>query len=617
MNFLIFFAFLAILTSNFHALPASSVISTEEIADLELVSQSNGQPGGVLKALNNTITQAGLKETTKILTAPLTDIKTLQARQRLIKKLQDPALLSLIEKQLSIIARHENTITRCFDETYRTQLATTIKKNYYHWGSLKNLNSSAIALDIAHIFEFCALFGPLLEHLVLHFALEFLQEKMAHQAHHGRHTHHHAPAHPHNHDAHDDDNDNDDDDNDHHDGHAHHGHACISCLGNNASSKWVKNFFTVVKVGHFAFHLFTLKEMIEYLVNKAHIINLIHQEVISISACLNACARISDALSDADLNAPQCDAQALIKLCDIHTELIVKSLHESFFDDPDNTLSFWSRVGPTLSFYHIIGQRKDLIQGFLQSTGAIDACTGIAKLMLKNKDFYSFVDFVEGSDPYIHLENFFHPQISPDKAVRNTITLSAHDNSNKRVITGPNKAGKSSITKAIVVNLVLAQTFGIAAATAAQIAPIHKIVTYITIHDNLDQDVSTFLAEILRAEHALKILTSCDDMPTFALFDDSLFRSTQPEESARAAYRFIKKIFELKKNTALVVTHYEELTKFEAEMNGAVQNYHIDLARDKEGNFYSTFHLKHGISPRDAIFSIISNSRHQIDILQG
>jgi len=230
---------------------------------------------------------------------------------------------------------------------------------------------------------------------------------------------------------------------------------------------------------------------------------------------------------------------------------------------------------------------------------------------------YSFAHYQEGITPFIKLDNFIHPQLGTN-GIQNNIILSKDAQTDKMIITGPNKAGKSSITKAIVVNLVLAQTVGIAAATNAVITPIHRIITYVNIHDNLSENASMFLTEIMRADRTLVELSALNgNAPSIALFDDSLFRSTQPAEGEQAAYRFIKKICDLDSTIALVVTHFEQLTKLEDETHGSVRNYHIGLDTDSAGNVISTYHLKPGISPRDAIFSIVANETYQSDLLQA
>ncbi len=589
----------------------ASVITPIEALDLELVSRNNGEPGGIMPVIDRTISKVGHQALKNLLVNPITDIETLEARQALVMALQNKELSKKIQAQLVIIKQHEDALQRCFDKASREQLATVLKKNYFRWGRLQGLNESQIALDVLHLFEFASLFGPLIEHMILHFALNYLSERIEPQtnhdhAHHSHCDHDHDCGHNHDHS---------------HQHHHDHGedHACVDCLlkTDDKTAPSTKVLFNIIKVGHFAFHLFNIKEMVDHLVYKADIIDLIHQELISVHACIKASATIGDLLAKANLPIQKAaiNADILISLCGTHTELVLQSLDPNFAAHGTNNLKLFSRVGPTLAVYESFGKQAELINDIMAAAGSIDAMLSMSTL-LEQHNQYSFVQYKAGNQPYIELKEFIHPQLTGPEAVANSIILDKETGSHRLVITGPNKAGKSSVTKAIAVNLVLAQTFGITAAKKAVITPVHRIITYINILDNLAENSSMFLAEIIRADQAILELTALDHtVPTFALFDDSLFRSTQPAEGEVAAYKFVKKIVELLRCTTLVVTHFEKLTQLEAETGGKIHNYKVGLVPAHNGKTLSTFKLERGISPRDEIFCIVCGDDYQSDLL--
>lgn len=578
---------------------AANVITKTEIVDLELISRNNGEQGGIHQVLDRAISAEGHKRAKELLTSPITDISKLKARQRFIEELKDPALRTSLTQQLMIIKKNEPSVHRIFDKQSREQLAIVFKKNYYQLGLLKGLNQSAIALDIAHILEFCSLFGPLIEHLILHFALDKIQELASPQK--DKHGHKHKDHHHKDH---------------HHKDHHHKkGHSCASCLisTDESSPYWLQNLATALKVGHLVFHLFNIKEMVEHLVSKADVINMIHQEIINTYACIQACARIASALKDSSLAAAGIDSEALLSLCSNQTQLVVDSLENRFEENNNNNLDLFSRVGPTLAAYAGFQDHEATIMNILHAAGSVDAMLGISSLMTEKPHQYVFAEFVESSSPYVELENFSHPQI--ESATPNSITMSQPAKNLKLTVTGPNKAGKSSTTKSIAVNLILAQTFGIACATKAVISPMHRIITYINLHDNLATNASMFVTEIMRADSILQELSTLSEtVPTFALFDDSLFRSTQPTEGEIAAYRFAKKIITLPV-CAIFVTHYESLTKLEEETSGKMKNYRIGLQKNILGQSTSSYVLEPGISPRNEIFSIVAHDTYQSDLL--
>lgn len=600
----------------------ANVITQAEILDLELISRSTGEPGGILATIDRTTTSAGYEAFKKLLCNPITKIGQLQNRQQLLRTLQNPELATKIHEQLAIIKTHESAFTTFFNPERRNQLTITLKKNYYQWARLQGWNESAIALDFAHLLEFCALFGPLLEHLILHYAVDSLITHPAKAKKHARHDHDkHSGHHGHDHDHHHADH-HEHDEHEHAHDHASHGKGhsgCLTCLveAENDSPTWKKNLATAVKTGHFIFHLFNIKEMIEHLLHKADVINYIHQEVTSINTCIKACATIGDLLATTDIDESLPGVRMLTTLCDTHQELVMQSLSTRFIPSKDNRLGIFSSVGPTLAAYHLLAQQEPLLTHMLQAAGTVDALMSVNTLLEEQPERYSFAQYQEGVKPYIEMHNFVHPQIPASSAIPNTITLSYETGTDKILITGPNKAGKSSIAKAITANLVLAQTVGIVAAAKALISPMHRIITYINIHDNLALDASMFLAEIMRADAAFSSLIALEGKaPAFALFDDSLFRSTQPAEGEIAAYRFVKKIVPLRSTIALFVTHFEQLTTLEQETNGLISNYHIGLLENDAKRFSSTFQLTPGISPREAIFSLITNTTYQSDLLR-
>ena len=567
----------------------SPVITQTELIDLELISRNTGDAGGILPVIERTMTQVGHDAFISLLSNPITDIKTLQTRQQLIKSLQNPQLNEKVRDQLLIIKQHESKLRRCFDKESRNKIAASLEKSYYRLGRLQGLNDSAIALDIMHLYEFFSLFGPLIEHVMMHFVVDLLEAKInnsnTNERQIGHSKHHHLP-----------------------------GTSCAVCAlqPKPESAKWLHHLFSAFKIGHFVFHLFNFKEMIDHLIYKAEVINVVHQEIISVNACIQACAVISDILKNEPLAAANINADLLTLLCEHYTELVVDSIDPQFADNDNNNLGLFSRVGPTLAMYKGLGEQANLINQIMQAAGAIDAILAASTLMNEQPAQYSFAQYQEGIAPYIKLDGFIHPQLTGTDCIQNSFVLSKDTNTDKLVITGPNAAGKSSITKAMVVNLVLAQTLGVVAAKNALLTPMHRIITYINIRDNLAGGASAFASELTRTNNILYELSTLNGTaPSLALFDDSLFRTTQPIEGEIEAYKFIKKICNFDSTIALVVTHFEQLTKLEGETNGLVRNYHIGLDKDAQGNIISTYHLHPGISPRDAIFSIVTSSTYQ------
>jgi DNA mismatch repair ATPase MutS len=170
------------------------------------------------------------------------------------------------------------------------------------------------------------------------------------------------------------------------------------------------------------------------------------------------------------------------------------------------------------------------------------------------------------------------------------------------------KSGKSSFIKAIALNALLAQTLGIAAAQKADLTPFTRIITYITIADDISNDESMFVAELLRAKKCLATLSALEGNGfSLTIVDDSLFKSTDFEHGQAAAYKFVKDLGAFGSNITLVATHFEALTQLEQATGGLFKNYQMQIQTDATGQKQSSFQLKPGCSPRESVFDIISS----------
>lgn len=587
---------------------AALVITPTEISDLEILSRQNGEQGGILSLIDHTITAAGYTSLATVLTHPIESSAMLKERQRLIQALQDPEKKNKITKQLMIIKQYEPLLKSCFDATTREQLTTVLKKNYYQWGRLQGLNDSAIALEILHLFEFASLFGPLIEHLILHFALEFIQEKInTPQA---PTPHVHTAACNHNHTPHHHNNFRFSQRNKH-SGHEAMSHVCLDChlQTHPENAAWKNYLISTIKAGHFVFHLFNIKEMIDHLIYKAEIINLIHQQVIATYACIQACAIIGDEINHLALQDTGLNTQLLTELCDTHTDLVLQSFDRTFQATPKNKLGMFSSVGSTLAAYQRLSNEKDLIAQLMQATGNIDAMLSVGTLLTNHANRYCIATYQDGVEPYFSLEAFTHPQIEDGIAVSNDITFSSENGLTKVVITGPNTAGKSCIAKGIALNALLGQTIGIGCGKALTMTPFKKIVTYMSVHDDITNHASTFMTELKRAENLINDLERIDrKAPTLVILDDALFRSTQADKSEAAAYALVERLSHLKKGIVLTITHYDKVPLLESETQGLIKNFRIGVKHNPmTGLNESSYQLERGISPKEEIFSLVFN----------
>lgn len=181
---------------------------------------------------------------------------------------------------------------------------------------------------------------------------------------------------------------------------------------------------------------------------------------------------------------------------------------------------------------------------------------------------------------YLKAVDMYH--ICLQDSVRNSFLL---DNTSC-LITGPNAAGKSTLIKSVVINVLLAQTFGIACATQFVITPFSYINTQINIPDVKGKD-SLFEAEMNRCKSNLDILrrTPPDKKCLFVM--DEIFNSTNVVEGIAGAFAILNKMDTYSNTCNIVTTHYLYLTK--------LKNYE-KMKMESRANAQFDYKLRRGVS---------------------
>jgi len=136
--------------------------------------------------------------------------------------------------------------------------------------------------------------------------------------------------------------------------------------------------------------------------------------------------------------------------------------------------------------------------------------------------------------------------------VKNDIVLDK-----KLIITGPNAAGKTTIIKTTLFNILLSQQLGYGVYKTATIVPYHFLHCYLNIPDTSGRD-SLFQAESRRCKEILDCITTHASKRHFGIFDE-LYSGTNPYEAVASAYGYIRYISEMKNVDFMLTTHYIHL----------------------------------------------------------
>jgi ABC-type multidrug transport system fused ATPase/permease subunit len=141
---------------------------------------------------------------------------------------------------------------------------------------------------------------------------------------------------------------------------------------------------------------------------------------------------------------------------------------------------------------------------------------------------------------------------SEKSIVKNDIALDK-----KLIITGPNAAGKTTLIKTTLFNIILSQQIGYGAYSSATIAPYQFLHCYLNIPDTSGRD-SLFQAESRRCKEILDCITENPGMRHFCIFDE-LYSGTNPYEAVASAYGYVSYISDMRNVDFMLTTHYIQL----------------------------------------------------------
>ena len=243
-------------------------------------------------------------------------------------------------------------------------------------------------------------------------------------------------------------------------------------------------------------------------------------------------------------------------------------------------------IGHVMKCYYEIYSSQDLHSALTYSFGFNafqDHVCGLQKL-IKEK----YVNKCTFSKKRTKLKNAYFAPLTKASPVKNTIKYDK-----KLIITGPNAAGKTTILKTTIFNIILSQQIGFGFYDKASIMPYDMIHCYLNIPDTSARD-SLFQAEARRCKEILDCVIENPNKKHFCIFDE-LYSGTNPYEAVASAYSFIDCLTEYKNVNFVLTTHYIQLCKL-LNNNREICNCHMKIKNLNNKEFEYVYKLQKGIS---------------------
>jgi hypothetical protein len=198
----------------------------------------------------------------------------------------------------------------------------------------------------------------------------------------------------------------------------------------------------------------------------------------------------------------------------------------------------------------------------------------------------SFPELAPPGSPFV-AEGLVHPLLPPGKRVANDVTLAGAGTA--LIVTGSNMAGKSTLLRAVGLNVALALAGGPVTAASFRV-PSVRLRASMRADDSLQSGASYFHAELTKLRSVVE--AAADSPPVFFLLDE-LLRGTNASARHLGARAIVLHLLG-RGGCGLVATHDVALAALERELEGKVTNAHFtDVVRDGEMVF--DYRLRPGV----------------------
>ena len=225
--------------------------------------------------------------------------------------------------------------------------------------------------------------------------------------------------------------------------------------------------------------------------------------------------------------------------------------------------------------------------------GYIDTMEGLCN-KINNKTLNNAVFTDKAS---IKIKDNYYPLIK-GKIIKNDIKIK-----NNIIITGPNAAGKTTLLKSTILNILITQQLGVGFYKTIKINPFDFIYCYLNIPDTSGRD-SLFQAEARRCKEILSTIELNKNERHFCIFDE-LYSGTNPYEAIASAYSYLNVISNNKNVTFMLTTHFIKLCQL-FKKTDRIENYNMKTLMVHDKPTY-TYKIKKGISQIKGGVSVLQN----------
>jgi hypothetical protein len=237
---------------------------------------------------------------------------------------------------------------------------------------------------------------------------------------------------------------------------------------------------------------------------------------------------------------------------------------DNWFVKLANRFIFWT----PLCMFAVEGWRQrhgSRMRAWLTSVGEFEALSSLATFTYERPD--CCLPIVREGPAALSAHGLTHPLLPRAKAVANNLSLGPDQA--LIIVSGPNMAGKSTLLRAVGLNVVLAQCGATVCCDAMELSAL-AVGASIQVQDSLQGGLSRFYAEIQRLK---QITDLAAERPTLFLLDE-LLSGTNSHDRRVGTEALLRSLLS-RHAIGIITTHDLALTEIAASLDGCATNVHF------------------------------------------
>tara|TARA_B100000902_G_scaffold170901_1_gene165251 strand:- start:927 stop:2633 length:1707 start_codon:yes stop_codon:yes gene_type:complete len=366
-----------------------------------------------------------------------------------------------------------------------------------------------------------------------------------------------------------------------------------------SSATWDKRVYILIS---FIFYILQIYQNVRSCISFYKNMKLIHHELFEIKQHINNTLQYYDLF---DKNCAKLNTyKKFVANMNIHKLKFLYVKRELDTILPYNiSLNNFKQIGKVMKLYYELYQCNELKNSLNYSFYFCGYIDNLCCLQNKiNNDIIGKCIFTKNKTTF---KNAFYPMIK-DKPIKNTYKLDKNI-----LITGPNAAGKTTIIKTTLFNIIISQQIGYGFYDKACLHLYDFIHSYINIPDTSGRD-SLFQAEARRCKNILTTIENNKDKRHFCVFDE-LYSGTNPYEAIGSAVSFLKYLNNYSNVCFIITTHFIDLCN-RLDNNKNIINCNMKVNTNDE-NFEYKYKIIKGISKIKGGVKVLTDLDYPQDII--